>query len=124
MDLDDFELLVSDALDGLPREFLEHLENVQVDVEEWPSAEDLRKAGLPPSHRRSLLGLYHGVPNTERGAFYMAFPDRISIYKGPIEAYAGPDQQAIKNQVQRTVIHEVAHYYGISDERLDELGWA
>ena len=123
MDLDEFEMLVEEALEGLPSEFLEHLENVQLDVEEWPSRSDLSEADLPPGSRRALLGLYHGVPNTERGAFYMALPDRISIYKGPIEAFAGPDPQAIKDQVRRTVIHEIAHFYGISDERLRELGW-
>jgi predicted Zn-dependent protease with MMP-like domain len=123
VELDDFEALVADALDGLPDEFLDNLENVQVDVEEWPTREDLVEAGLPPHDRHVLLGLYHGVPNTERGAFYMALPDRISIYKGPIEAYSGPDEEQIKKQVRRTVIHEVAHYYGISDDRLDELGW-
>ena len=123
MDLDSFEALVSEALDGLPDEFLEHLDNVQVDVEEWPSAEDLQQVGLAANARYALLGLYHGIPNTERGVFYMGLPDRISIYKGPIEAFSGPDEERIKEQVRRTVIHEVAHFYGISDERLDELGW-
>jgi predicted Zn-dependent protease with MMP-like domain len=123
VDLDAFEILVEEAMDGLPAEFIEHLENVQVDVEEWPSVADLQEVGLPTDDLHSLLGLYHGVPNTERGAFYMAFPDRISIYKGPIEAFSGPDEERIREQVRRTVIHEVAHYYGITDERLDELGW-
>jgi predicted Zn-dependent protease with MMP-like domain len=123
VDLDSFETLVAEAIDGLPDEFLEHLDNVQVDVEEWPSVEDLQQVGLAANGRYSLLGLYHGVPNTERGVFYMALPDRISIYKGPIEAFSGPDEDRIKEQVRRTVIHEVAHFYGISDERLDELGW-
>lgn len=123
MNIDEFGILVKEALDGLPVEFLDNLENVQINVEEWPTAEDLEEAGLSRRDRYSLLGLYHGVPNTERGAFYVALPDRISIYKGPIEAYAGPDPEAIKDQVRRTVIHELAHYYGISDARLDELGW-
>ena len=60
---------------------------------------------------------------TERGAFYMALPDRISIYHKPIEAVAGADEEEIREQVRHTVVHEIAHYYGISDERLDELGW-
>jgi predicted Zn-dependent protease with MMP-like domain len=124
MTFDEFESLVADALDGLPQEFLDHLENVEVVAEEWPSGDDLDEAGLSNRDRKSLLGLYHGVPNTERGNFYVAFPDRISIFKGPIERYAGPDEEQIKEQVRRTVIHEVAHYYGISDERLEELGWA
>jgi predicted Zn-dependent protease with MMP-like domain len=123
MDLEQFENLVLEALESLPAEFRENLENVQVDVEEWPTRQDLIEAGLSPHDGHALLGLYHGIPNTERGAFYMGLPDRISIYKGPIEAYAGPNEEAIRNQVRRTVIHEVAHYYGISDERLQELGW-
>lgn len=123
MDLDAFETLVSDAMESLPAEFLDRLENVQLDVEEWPSRDDLFEAGLEGQSKYTLLGLYHGVPFTERGAFYVAFPDRISIYKGPIEAVAGPDEAEIREQVRRTVIHEIAHYYGISDERLDELGW-
>lgn len=123
MDLSAFADLVSEALESLPEEFLEKLENVQVDIEEWPERQDLIDAGLSPGSKYSLLGLYHGVPMTERGAFYMALPDRISIYQKPIEAVAGPDENDIREQVRRTVVHEIAHYYGISDERLDELGW-
>jgi predicted Zn-dependent protease with MMP-like domain len=123
MDLDAFADLVTEALESLPEEFLEKLENVQVDIEEWPSPNDLLDAGLSARSKHSLLGLYHGVPMTERGIYYMAFPDRISIYQKPIEAMTGPDEERIREQVRRTVIHEIAHYYGISDERLDELGW-
>jgi predicted Zn-dependent protease with MMP-like domain len=123
MDLDAFADLVTEALESLPEEFLEKIENVQVDIEEWPSPNDLLDAGLSARSKHSLLGLYHGVPMTERGIYYMAFPDRISIYQKPIEAMTGPDEERIREQVRRTVIHEIAHYYGISDERLDELGW-
>ena len=123
MDLDAFADLVTEALESLPEEFLEKLENVQMDIEEWPSPTDLLDAGLSARSKHSLLGLYHGVPMTERGVYYMAFPDRISIYQKPIEAMTGPDEERIREQVRRTVIHEIAHYYGISDERLDELGW-
>ncbi len=123
MELDAFAELVSEALQSLPEEFLDRLENVQVDIEEWPTREDLVAAGLSPKARYSLLGLYHGVPLTDRGAFYMAFPDRISIYQKPIEAMVHGDEGRIKEQVRETVIHEVAHYYGIDDDRLDELGW-
>jgi predicted Zn-dependent protease with MMP-like domain len=123
MNIDAFATLVSEAIDSLPQEFLDKLENVQVDIEEWPSSEDLVDAGLSPKAKYSLLGLYHGVPVTDRGIYYMAFPDRISIYQRPIEAMAGPDEGRIREQVRRTVVHEIAHYYGISDERLIELGW-
>lgn len=123
MTTEEFSSLVADAIEGLPAEFIDHLENVEIVVEEWPTQAELEDAGVGRGGRVSLLGLYHGVPNTERGTFYMALPDRISIFKGPIEAFAGPDRADIENQVRRTVVHEIAHYYGISDERLSELGW-
>jgi predicted Zn-dependent protease with MMP-like domain len=122
MDPEDFARLVSVALESLPSEFVERLENIQVDVEEWPTREELLEAGLNPGDRRCLLGLYHGVPLTGRGSEYMALPDRITIYQKPIEAAAGADEAEIARQVRRTVIHEIAHYYGIADERLEELG--
>ena len=122
VDLESFAELVSQAIDSLPEEFLEALENVQVDIEEWPTPEDLEVVGLSHRNRYSLLGLYHGVPLTSRHSQYVAFPDRITIFQKPIEAVCGDDEQRIKEQVQRTVIHEIAHYYGIDDERLEELG--
>jgi predicted Zn-dependent protease with MMP-like domain len=107
----------------LPVEFLERLENVQVDVEEWPTQDELLGAGLAAKDKYSLLGLYHGVPLTGRSAqYYMALPDRITIYQKPVEAAAGPDEAEIAEQVRHTVVHEIAHYYGIDDDRLDELG--
>ena len=123
MDPETFESLVAEALDSLPQEFLDRLENVEVEVEEWPDGEDLLDVGLPAGAKYALLGLYHGIPQTKRGLYYMALPDRISIYKGPIERVAGNDPARVKEQVTRTVIHEIAHHYGISDERLQELGW-
>lgn len=118
-----FAELVAEALDSLPQEFLERMENVEVLIEDWPSREDLEAAGLSPRDRGYLLGLYHGVPLTHRGAFYSALPDRITIFQKPIERLAGEGDDAIREQVRHTVIHEIAHYYGISDERLDELGY-
>ncbi len=123
MDHDQFSDLVAEALDSLPAEFLARIENVEVLVEEWPSREDLETVGLDLRDRVSLLGLYHGVPLTSRGAFYSALPDTITIYQRPIERLCGQDHEQIREQVRHTVIHEVAHYYGISDERLEELGY-
>jgi predicted Zn-dependent protease with MMP-like domain len=122
MDLDEFTRLVSDALEGLPSEFLDRLENIQVDVEEWPSADELLEAGMEVGDRSQLLGLYHGVPLTDRSSQYMAFPDRITVYMRPILAFAADQDSAIAEQVRHTVVHEIAHYYGIDDERLEELG--
>jgi len=119
-----FEQLVAEALDSLPEEFLAHLENVDVVIEELPSEDDLAEADMEGADPRSLLGLYFGVPLTERGTFYGGvLPDRITLYQGSILAAAGKDPEAIKEEVRDTVIHEVAHFYGISDHRLDELGW-
>lgn len=115
----DFDQLVSEALDSLPAEIAERLENVDVVVEEEPPPDVL--AGLPP--RTSLFGLYHGIPLTKRGPNYSnVLPDKISIYRGPITRYwKRPD--AIRVQIRRTVIHEVGHYFGIPEHRLHELGW-
>lgn len=123
MERDAFEELVAQALDSLPEEFLERMENVEVVVEDWPSPDDLESAGLDRRDRASLLGLYHGIPLTHRSSFYSAMPDLITIYKMPIERLCGEDEEEIREQVRHTVIHEIAHYYGISDDRLDELGY-
>jgi len=120
MDHDEFERLVADALDGLPPDIAEAMENVEVLVEDEPAPELL--AELPPGE--TLFGLYHGVPLTARGpsTYYGAMPDRISIYKGPLtRTFRHPDD--IRDEVRITVVHEIAHHFGISDERLDELGW-
>ncbi len=115
----EFEQLVAAALDDLPPFFHEKMSNVEVIIETWPTRDDLRMAGVPSG--QMLLGLYQGVPLTRRGAHYqMALPDRIAIYQGPIEqAYQTPE--AIRAGVRRTVIHELAHHFGISDDRLREL---
>ena len=122
MDLETFSDLVSRALETLPQEFKDRLENVQVDVEAWPSKEELVDVGLKPHERGHLLGLYHGVPLTERTSSYVAFPDRITIYMEPILGVVGNDESRIADQVRHTVVHEIAHYYGIDDERLMDLG--
>jgi predicted Zn-dependent protease with MMP-like domain len=95
------------------------LENVHVVVEDEPSPEQLR--GL--DRGSTLFGLYQGIPQTSRGAGYtFVAPDRITIFRGPItRAYRGDAE--IRRQVARTVVHELAHHFGISDDRLEELGW-
>jgi len=105
-----FEELVADALDGIPEELGKYMDNVAVFVED-----------IPPEPR--LLGLYQGVPLTARGISYSGtMPDRISIYRRTICAISDTEPQVVE-QVRRTVIHEVAHHFGISDPRLRELGW-
>jgi predicted Zn-dependent protease with MMP-like domain len=121
MTREEFEALVAEALANLPSEILERMDNVAVTVDYWPSRAQLTRAGVESPH--TLFGLYEGVPLTKRGAHYgMVPPDRITLFQGPLEA-AGRTLAAIREQVRRTVIHEVGHHFGISDQRLRELGW-
>jgi predicted Zn-dependent protease with MMP-like domain len=105
-----FDDLVSKALDSLPDDISELMSNVAVVVEDEPPP------GLP------LLGLYSGVPLTRRTSWYGAVPpDKITIYQGPLERHFGHDPELLQRQVRRVVVHEIAHHFGISDERLREL---
>jgi predicted Zn-dependent protease with MMP-like domain len=109
--LTEFEALVQEAIDSLPADLRGQMSNVEVVVEEEPPA------------GRPLLGLYHGVPLTRRGAYYAgAAPDKISIYRGPLERLAAGDAGRLRTEVRRVVLHEIAHHFGISDERLEEIG--
>ena len=124
MDEARFEELVAEALDSLPEEFLARLDNVEVVIDESPSAEDMAEADMEGEDPDSLLGLYIGIPLTERGGFYAGvLPDRISLFRRSIVAAAGGDPETIKEEVRHTVVHEIAHFYGLSEERIDELGW-
>ena len=118
VDLATFRSFVSDALDELPVDLAERMENVEIVVEEEPPPEYLD--GLPGGG--TLLGLYHGIPLTKRSRYEGALPDKISIYKGPIERFARTPE-GVRRQVRKTVFHEIAHYFGIEEERLHELGW-
>ncbi len=110
-----FARLVRNALDDMPTEFLERMRNIEIVVEDEPSEDQQPKDG------GELLGLYEGVPLTGRAAMEPYLPDRISIFRGPIERMSSsPRKQA--DIVRDTVIHEIAHHFGISDERLRELG--
>ena len=115
-----FETLVVEALESLPPDIQAKLENVEVVVEWRPSPAQLRRLGLGPGH--TLFGLYEGVPHTSRTSGYnMVLPDKITIFRQPIEAHCQSDEQ-VRQVVRRTVLHELAHHFGISDERLHELG--
>ena len=105
-----FEDWVADALDSLPPDIAELIDNVAVVVDDEP----------PPGE--NLLGLYHGIPHTRRTASYAgALPDVITIYRGPLERAYGHDPELLHSQIRRTVLHEIAHHFGISDERLVEI---
>jgi predicted Zn-dependent protease with MMP-like domain len=107
----DFEQAVRDAIDGLPPDLHEAMSNVAIVVDE----------DSPPDS--PILGLYQGVPLTRRSSGYAAVPpDKITIYRRPIERVAGTDPSRLRDQVRHVVLHEIAHHFGISDERLVELG--
>jgi predicted Zn-dependent protease with MMP-like domain len=107
-----FEQLVADALDSLPEALGRLMDNV------WVTVEDIDAEG------GSLLGLYEGVPLTEREAYGgLALPDRITIFRLPICSACRTEDEVVE-MVRDTVVHEVAHHFGIDDDRLDELGWA
>ena len=111
-----FERLVGRALDSLPDDLLDHLDNVQVTVADVPPNDPLGDGD------ELLLGLYQGVPRTERGFEGGTLPDRITLFRRPLEARAA-NRHELEALVRDTVVHEVAHHFGIDDDRLDELGW-
>ena len=107
----DFEQEIDDAVASLPRELRDDISNVAIVVEEEP----------PPG--QPLLGLYQGIPLTRRTSGYSGvLPDKITIYRGPLERLYGTDPETLRRQIRHVVIHEVAHHFGISDERLQEMG--
>ena len=107
----DFEQSAQDAIDGLPPELREAMSNVSVVIEDEP----------PPG--QPLLGLYQGIPLTRRGSYYGGvLPDKITIYRGPLLRLYGSDPEVLRAQIRHVVLHEVAHHFGISDQRLLDMG--
>jgi predicted Zn-dependent protease with MMP-like domain len=105
-----FEELVADALDGIPEELARYVDNVVVQVRD--------------RHPAGLLGLYQGVPLTERAEYGgLAMPDRVTIFRAALAAACDSEEELVE-QVRVTVVHEIAHHFGIGDARLAELGWA
>ena len=114
-----FEQLVDRALARLPRKFREKLENIAVVVEDWADERTLAEMEIEPPD--TLYGLYRGTDLTRRDSFYGGvLPDVITIYQGPIEEDCDSAME-MEELVQDTVIHEIGHYFGLDDERLDEL---
>jgi predicted Zn-dependent protease with MMP-like domain len=109
-DLAAFLRLVDRAVAELPAEIRAHLDNVEIAVEDVPFTDEI------------LLGLYQGVPVTDRGFGDALLPDRITLFRGPLELRAQTFEE-LRHEVATTVVHEIAHHYGIDDDRLDELGW-
>jgi predicted Zn-dependent protease with MMP-like domain len=105
-----FEQLTAEAIDSLPRWVLERLENVEVLVED-----------RPPRDEPNLLGQYRGIPLTNRSNYWGVLPDTITLYRSTIE-HSARDEDELRRIIAHTVEHEVAHFFGISDERLRDLG--
>ena len=110
---EEFDAIVEDALDEVPEELMAMLDNVVFLVEPEPPSDDL-----------DLLGVYEGVPLTERGDGWAAgaLPDRITLFRGPLTRMCR-DVEELTEEIAVTVVHEIAHHFGIDDEALHELGW-
>jgi len=118
-----FEQLVDKALESLPPQFQQLLDNVAIFIEDRPSKSLLKELGM--SANDTLLGLYEGVPQTERTSSYdLVTPDRITLFQRPIEDSCDTDTE-VAEEIRRTILHEVGHHFGIDDDRLDEIeaGW-
>ncbi len=118
-----FEQAVDQAMESLPPEFQQLLDNVAIFIEDHPSRSLLRELGMSPHD--TLLGLYEGIPQTERTTSYdLVAPDRITLFQRPIEEICRTDAE-VAEQIRRTILHEVGHHFGIDDDRMDEIeaGW-
>ena len=112
----EFERIVDEALRSLPDWARERIDNLRVVVEEWPTPEQ-------DPDDEGLLGLYDGIALPERGLDYVdVMPDTIWIFRRPHLALELPED-ALREEIRRTVLHEVAHYFGLDDDHLDEIGW-
>lgn len=114
-----FEQLVDRALAAIPDPYRQALREVAVIVEDEPSADQLRENGIVPGD--TMYGLYEGVPRTDYGADWAASPNRITLFRLPLQEDF-PDPRDLEGEVRVTVLHELAHHLGIDDDRLDELG--
>ena len=119
MNKERFEWLVARAIEALPDEFLNRLENVDVVVEDHPTKSQLASVGL--RRNQTLLGLYEGVPLTKRSSHYgLVPPDKITIFQKPIETKCRNNARTT-DEIQRVVKHEIAHHFGIGDARLEQI---
>lgn len=117
--IDEFNSVVSWAIDSLPKEYIDNMKNVAVVVEDEPTQQQRQKLHLV--NGVTLYGLYEGIPLTKRGSNYnLVLPDKITIFKKPIEENCTSLKQ-LKEQVQNTVWHEIAHHYGLDHKRIKEL---
>ena len=115
---EEFEQLVNEGIEAIPKKFLDLLDNVAVTIEDWPRPDQVTKYEL--YHGRTLYGLYEGVPRTKRGPSYSGvLPDKITIFRGPIEQRAR-NPEAIKQRVTDTVWHEIALHFGLDQAQISQ----
>ncbi len=121
MTRDEFEEVVQDALRTVPRPFRRAMQNLAIIVEDEPAPDLLDDVGVEPPG--TLLGLYQGVPLTERSwsAYGNALPDRITLFQGPLERYAGRRRGGLERQIWETLVHEIGHYFGMSEDEIAEV---
>jgi predicted Zn-dependent protease with MMP-like domain len=113
---------VARVLDRLPKRFRDSLRNIEIVVEKRPSADLLRAEGLDPRHD-TLYGLYQGVPRPERSEFDLpTLPDKITIFSEPLHQHF-PDPEALRGEIRLTVLHEIAHYFGMDEDEIEDLGY-
>jgi len=116
---DEFARIAGDALDSLPDKFLQYVRNVAIVYADEPTAEQRKKSRLRPD--QTLLGLYEGIPQIERGAGYnMVLPDKITIFKLPL-FYSSHDEVSLRENIRHTLWHEIAHHFGLDHDRIHEL---
>jgi predicted Zn-dependent protease with MMP-like domain len=116
---DEFEAIVTDAVRALPEEFSDQIANLEFAVEDWARGDDYARTATPAGS--TILGVYRGIPLTKRGAHYnMTLPDRIVIFQQPLQRIAA-DADDLAERIRHVVKHEIAHYFGISDDRLREI---
>jgi len=116
MDQQAFDHLIAEALDTLPEEFGRLLDNVHVESRLWPTPDDLRDGNVPQGG--TLFGLYRGVPRTSRGNYHGVLPDRILLFMGPMVMVTRGDSERMKQQIRVTLLHEIGHHFGMSEEAI------
>ena len=115
----EFEKMALEVMDELPDVVLSWLDNVGIVVEDWPTKQQLKEMGI--ADRRDLLGLYLGTPLVERENGFPGLPDQIVLFQGPIEA-AGVSRDGVRDEIRATILHEVAHHFGMGEDKLEDLG--
>ncbi len=115
---EEFQRLIDEALGELPGDHVKNIKNVAILYEEDPTPEQRLKAELQPN--QTLLGLYEGVPLSQRQGTTRVFPDKITLFRGPLSRRAGTADQ-LKEEIKHTLWHEIAHYYGLDHDRIHEL---